>query len=58
MITHTTTSQLSTGELKHIVMHLKNNLFTSNMKEDDLGSYAYMVLELSIRGQSQFVDSL
>jgi hypothetical protein len=58
MITDTTTSQLSTGELKQIVVHLKDNLFTSNMKEDDLGSYAHLVLELSIRGQSKFVDSL
>lgn len=58
MITPATTSQLSIDELKHIVVHLQNNLFTSNMKEDDLGSYAYMVLELSIRGQGQFVDSL
>jgi hypothetical protein len=58
MITDTTTSQLSTGELKQIVIHLKDNLFTSNMKEDDLGSYAHLVLELSIRGQSKFVDSL
>jgi len=58
MITDITTSQLSTGELKQIVIHLKDNLFTSNMKEDDLGSYAHLVLELSIRGQTQFVDSL
>jgi len=58
MITDITTSQLSTGELKQIVIHLKDNLFTSNMKEDDLGSYAHLVLELSIRGQSKFVDSL
>jgi len=49
---------MSLEELKRKALSIRDNLFTPRMKEDDLGSFVYIAMELVIRGQTEFVDQL
>jgi hypothetical protein len=58
MIIDIKVGNMSMDELKEESIKIRNRLFTSNMLEDDLGSFVYMAIELVRRGQTEFVDSL
>jgi hypothetical protein len=58
MIIDIKVGNMSMDELKEESIKIRDRLFTSNMLEDDLGSFVYMAIELVRRGQTEFVDSL
>lgn len=58
MIMDIKAGKMSLEELKNKAIEIRDNLFTSKMREDDLGSFVYIAIELVKRGQTEFVDQL